>query len=112
MTPASLRNKIWRDNNPMMYCYMTLRDNAKRREINFELTFQQFSLFCYETKYIKRKGIYRKNYSIDRKDNTKGYTIDNICIMKTGDNCRKGCKVVEFVYDSESQFKVKKYAFV
>lgn len=112
MTPASQRNKEWRERNPKMYCYMTLRDNAKRRGHAFELTFPQFELFCYETKYIKRKGIYRRNWSIDRKDNTKGYTIDNICIMKNIQNQKKGCKVVEFTYDSESQFKVKKYAFI
>lgn len=101
----------WRVTHPLEYCYQTLRNNAKRRGIAFQLTLDQFREFCYLTKYIKRKGVYKNCYTIDRKRNWEGYNIDNIAIMRNDKNASKGAKVVEFCYEGKTPFTVKKYTY-
>lgn len=89
MTRESATNKKYRENNPQRYAYMTLRDNAKRRGKEFTITFEEFQRFCYRYKYIGKKGRTRDGYGVDRKDETKGYTLGNMRILKNGNNVRK-----------------------
>lgn len=74
------RNIKYRAANPMRAAFQALKDNAKRRGIFFDLTYQQFAQFCYETNYIAGKGRSSLSYSIDRitDGKTPGYTISNI----------------------------------
>jgi hypothetical protein len=89
-------NKRYRENNPEMYAYMTLRDNAKRRNIPFTITFDYFKRFCRKTKYIQRKGIWHYSYSIDRKKNELGYVPGNLQLLTVSANSIKGTKKVEW----------------
>lgn len=84
----------------MRSCFKTLRDNAKRRGKEFALTFEQFSRFCYETNYLAGKGRKSQSYSIDRRDNSKGYTIDNIRVLTVAENTRKKDRTL--IYDWET----------
>jgi hypothetical protein len=59
---------------------------------------EQFKQFCQETNYIAGKGRTLLSYSIDRIDNTKGYTIDNIRVITVTENSRKGTKVLHYDY--------------
>lgn len=111
MTKASEANRRWRESHPLEYCYITLRDNARRRHKEFSLTLEQFREFCYKTKYIKKKGITRDCYTIDREKNEFGYHIWNIKILKNKDNAAKGCKAVEFTCDPDNPFKVKTFNY-
>lgn len=111
MTKKSEANKRWRDSHPLEYCFQNLRNNARRRLISFELTLEQFREFCYLTKYIKRKGVWRHCYTIDRIRNNEGYHIGNIAIMRKDKNCSKGAKIVEFVWQGKTPFTVKKYTY-
>jgi len=79
----------WRQTHPIEYAYQTSKHNAKRRGKAFELTLEQFKKFCVKYKYLQKKGIYKDSYSIDRIDETRGYTEDNIQIMKVGENKKK-----------------------
>jgi hypothetical protein len=106
MTKRSEYNKKWRDANPMKYCYITLRDNSKRRGKVFTISFEYFKRFCYRTKYIQNKGRHRENYSIDRINNELGYIPGNIKCVTVALNSAKGTKVVSFDYYRESKFKV------
>lgn len=106
MTKASARNKKWREANPMMYCYITLRSNSRRRGIPFTISFKYFKRFCYRTQYIKRKGVYRENYSIDRRRNELGYVPYNLKVIPVPMNCSKGTKVVTYDFYRESKFYV------
>lgn len=77
-------------NNPLRYWFDVLRQNAKRRSKNFELTIDDFKDFCNETDYIALKG--RKNagnYTIDRRNDKLGYIKGNIYILTLGQNSRK-----------------------
>lgn len=86
-----------REANPLKWSFWNLRANAKARGKAFELTFEEFKQFCFETNYIASKGRTLTNYSIDRRDNAIGYTITNIRAVTVSENSRKGSKVL--IYD-------------
>jgi len=80
----------------MKNAYWNLKSNAKRRGKVFELTFQEFEQFCYETDYLQGRGKKKTSYSIDRIDNSKGYTLDNIRVMTLSGNAKKGNKHLNY----------------
>jgi hypothetical protein len=92
MTEASRRNKEWRERNPLMYSYMSLRDNAKRRGKEFTITFEYFKRFAIRTDYINKKGITAQAYHVDRIDETKGYVPGNLQALPNIDNVQKYVK--------------------
>lgn len=73
----------------MRDAYLNLKSNAKRRGKVFELTFDQFREFASQCQYIKKKGRTANSYHIDRIDETKGYTIDNIQLLTNIENIQK-----------------------
>jgi hypothetical protein len=93
---STCRSRQARERNPVKYCYLNLKHNAKRRGVAFELTFEEFVQFCYATNYMAGKGRTRTSYSIDRIDNDKGYTLDNIRVIPLHENSRKGNKKLEY----------------
>lgn len=82
--------------NPMKWSYWNLKANSKRRGKDFQLTFEEFKEFCVATNYIAGKGRTLLQYSIDRIDNTKGYTKDNIRVVTVQENSRKGTKILHY----------------
>gem|GEM_PF-3831134 len=86
---------------------MTLRDNSKRRVKLFDLTFEQFKQFCFETDYIAGKGKTKKSYSIDCIDENKGYTISNIRVLTLEDNSKKRWHKLEYDWQTKSVAIVK-----
>lgn len=102
----------YRKNNPLRAAYSNLKSNAKRRGKFFDLTFEQFKNFSIKTEYHIKAGIFKESYHIDRIDETKGYSIDNIHILPNHKNikkylefkCRNPDGSIEFtVYNSQSQ---------
>lgn len=87
-TCASRRH---RERNALRYAYDTLKANCYRRKGRdwFYLTFEEFAKFAIETDYISKKGISKKGYSIDRKDDTMGYFIGNIRTVPATVNNKK-----------------------
>ena len=79
----------WRKKNPLMACYQNLKYNAKRRNKQFDLKFEEFKRFAILSKYFVKKGIYKDSYHIDRIDESKGYTADNIQVLTNSENIRK-----------------------
>lgn len=86
---GACKTRRYRENNPMMASYMNLRANAKRRGKEFTITFEDFRQFCYETDYIQGKGRTKDCYSVDRKDETKGYVPGNLQRLTVGQNKKK-----------------------
>lgn len=70
-------------------CYQNLKYNSKRRGKEFDLSLEQFREFCIKTDYIQRRGTAKHSYHIDRIDETKGYTIDNIQVLTNSENVQK-----------------------
>ena len=71
-------SKKYRERHPVRSAYLNLKNNAKRRNKSFTLTFEQFESMCAETDYIRKKGHKKRSYTIDRIDEQGGYSIDNI----------------------------------
>ena len=79
----------YRQKYPLKYWYDTLKMNAKRRGKYFDLTLEQFKEFCIKTGYHEKKGKTASSMSIDRKENTEGYTAGNIRSISLSDNVRR-----------------------
>jgi len=86
---AKHRKQYQKIHNPVSYTFNYLKQNAKRRGKDFTLTLKQFKQFCDETNYIELKGKAGDAMSIDRIDNTKGYSYDNIQMISLSDNSKK-----------------------
>lgn len=86
---GTCRARKWRIEHPEKYAYNNLKNRAKQRGIEFTLTFDQFKKFCVKTKYIAGKGRHRDGLTIDRRDERKGYTIDNIRTLTLSENIKK-----------------------
>lgn len=91
----------WRAANPMKAAYFSLRDSARKRHKPFTITFEQFEQYCYETKYISRKGRDKKSHTVDCIEAAKGYVPGNIQPLTLSQNARKGTRTL--VYDWRSK---------
>ena len=101
---AKCSMRKWRANNPLKSAYFTLRDNAKRRKKEFTITFEEFKKFCYETQVLAGRGRSKDSYHIDRIDDNKGYSYDNIQVLTNTENMKKEHKRRKtLVYDWETK---------
>lgn len=82
-------SRRFKEQNPSAYHYNALRNNARRRGKEFSLTLEEFRDFCEETNYLELKGCHPNDYTIDRIDIEKGYSRNNIQMMRNGENVRK-----------------------
>lgn len=85
----SCQKRRYKERHPERYAYSVLKNNAKRRKKEFDLTFDQFLQFVIKTNYMVSRGRFKDCYHIDRIDETKGYTIDNIQVITNTQNIRK-----------------------
>lgn len=102
-------SKCQRLKNPEKYAYQTLKDNAKRRKKNFELSFEDFKIFCIETNYIAKKGRRKDTLHIDRIKEQEGYTKENIQALTNSQNVRKYLKHYWDGYRMNFKFQTLKY---
>ena len=82
-------NRDYRKRNVIKASYQALKDNAKRRKKIFDISYEQFEQFCCTTKYIAGKGKTRNSLTIDRIEENKGYTADNIRVLPNRENVKK-----------------------
>lgn len=73
----------------MRSAFHNLKNNAKRRNKEFSLTFEQFKEFCIATEYHSKRGVHRYSYTVDRIVETEGYHLDNIQVLTNRDNVKK-----------------------
>lgn len=87
----------------MRYAYDTLKANCYRRKGRgfFYLTFEEFKKYAIETDYISKKGITKKSWSIDCKDQTMGYFIGNIRTVPATVNNKKRRMTLTYEYIPE-----------
>jgi len=83
------QKRRYRAANPELAAYQNLKDNAKRRKKEFNLSFDEFQRFAVESKYILKRGKKKDSFHIDRIDESRGYTIDNIQVLTNVENLRK-----------------------
>ena len=82
----------WREHSPLKAAFATLRNNAKRRGIEFTLSLPDFALFCEQTNYLALKGLGPDDMTIDRINNYKGYEAGNIQMLTRRENSKQGRK--------------------
>ena len=82
-------SRKYRENNKIKAAFQNLRANAKRRGKEFILTFNEFEIWAIETEYIIGKGRSKHSFHIDRIDESKGYSIDNIQVLTNSENKKK-----------------------
>lgn len=75
---SKCRSRRWKAKYPLHYSYKQLRNDAKRREKEFQLTLDEYIEFANRTGYATMKGREAHFLSIDRRDPLKGYSADNI----------------------------------
>lgn len=83
-------------NDPIGYIYDIRKQRAKERGHKWDITIDQFRKFCKQTGYHENCGKTASSMSIDRIDNSKGYSIDNIQILTLSENSSKRDKDVPF----------------
>ncbi len=94
----------YRKENAMRASYQNLKDNSKRRKKEFNLTFEEFKIFCVKTNYLVGKGRNKDGYTIDRIDDEKGYAFGNIRMLKNEDNLakeNKRRKILKYNYEEK-----------
>lgn len=102
--------RAWRIKNPDKSAFQVLKDHAKRRNIKFTLTFQQFLDIAVKTGYIDRKGTFSDDLHLDRIDPLRGYEADNLQVLSCSENARKGATYDKSAYHrSKQNQKVKTY---
>lgn len=85
----SCYTKKYRKNNPVKASFYNLKNNAKRRGKKFNLTFEEFKEFAVRVDLISNSGRKKHSYHIDRIDEEKGYTKDNIQLLQNTYNVKK-----------------------
>lgn len=83
------RKRLWRKLNPLAAAFAVRRDKAKRRGIQWCLTLEEFKEFCNKTDLLALQGNEAHSLTIDRIDNTKPYTVDNIQPLTRSQNTEK-----------------------
>lgn len=101
---SSCTTREWRTKNPERAAYLNLKSNSKRRGKEFTLTFEYFLEFGIKTNYFTGKGRSKHSYTIDRIDDTKGYTDDTIQVLELSDNVKKKGIDKRLHYDWEHKY--------
>lgn len=83
-------SRNFKQRNPDAYYFNALRNNARRRGKEFNLTLEEFRSFCQVTDYLALKGKTKFDMSVDRIDNNKGYHLENMQVLTLSENGIKG----------------------
>ncbi len=83
------RSRLIRDRKPIDICFYHLKKSAKKRHLEFTITLVWFKNWIINTGYMEHKGRLSDSLTIDREDNLRGYTMDNISVKTKHDNCVK-----------------------
>lgn len=95
------RKKEWKENNPERYILTRIRESAKKRDLEFNLTVEDIIIpkFC---KYLGIEitvkcgvGLKPSAASVDRIDSSKGYVRGNIQIISNKANAMKRDATIE-----------------
>jgi hypothetical protein len=81
--------KQYREKNKLTATYQIMKDNAKRRNIEFSITLPEFKKFCTDTGYLEIKGTEAESGTVDRRDPRHGYTLNNIQVLTLSENVKK-----------------------
>ena len=115
---AGCRTREWRAKYPLKAAYKSHKDNAKRRKIKWDLSFEDFVDFCNENDFLSGKGRTRKAFSLDRidEDPAIGYVKGNLQKLTVGENIikshqyRKRIKMLQYDWQTKTATVTDNYA--
>lgn len=108
---SNCQDKIWRKNNPLKYAFKNWRNNAKRRGIKFEISFEYFCEFAEKTQLLKNRGIYAESWHIDKIIDELGYVEGNLQVLTNSENASKENARRKQILVYDWQTKEGKYQF-
>jgi hypothetical protein len=76
----------WRTRHPERALWLNLRKSAKKRGIPFCLGFEEFKAFCDRENFVARVGSGPEDATIDRREASGPYHIDNIRVLTNREN--------------------------
>ena len=83
----------WRFNNPRVSTYRNLKDNARKRGLEFNLTYDYYlGMMDCAAAWDVQAETRGEIVTIDRVDPTKGYVMGNIRVVSLSENVIKGNK--------------------
>ncbi len=94
--------------DPFGLAYRRLKAHAKFRGKEFDLTKDQFKEFCVKSKYHCGSGREKDSLHVDRIDESRGYTFDNIQALTNSENVKKYVKWIGRDRDGINQFRTEK----
>ena len=86
---STCSGRKYRERHKLKYAYQTLKDNAKRRNKVFAISFEYFAKFATEVDYLAKKGIKQTSWHIDRIKEELGYIEGNLQLLQNKDNVKK-----------------------
>lgn len=102
------RHRIWRDANPHLAAWYNLRKSAKRRSLDFTVTFERFFSLAMKAGYHPGQYNMRgpETLSCDRIREEEGYHNDNIQFITMRENSEKFRELLVFNEEaSEWQYR-------
>lgn len=75
--------------NPLAYTFNCLKQNAKRRRVPFALSIKEWKQFCDVTNYLKLRGTFAQDMTVDRIVDSLGYVAGNIQMITRAENSKK-----------------------
>ncbi len=103
------KSRKYKRENPFGYYYNSLRNNARARGIEFNLTRAEFEAFWkrHPKKWAAKKRDEVSRWEIDRKDNRRGYEAGNLQLLTKRKNVKKYYEEDRFMMDVEWVEKTK-----
>jgi hypothetical protein len=86
---SKCKTRQWKERNPFRYFYNKLKYRAAERGHSFTLSFEEYCHFAKTSGYMEHKGKTAKSLSVDRIDDSKGYSADNIRAVTLSFNSRR-----------------------
>jgi len=84
------KSRLLKTRHPETYVLNMIRNRARKRNIPFSLTLEEFRQFCARTGCLANRGTDPHSGSIDRIDHDEGYHVWNLQVKDYGENCRNG----------------------
>jgi hypothetical protein len=102
---SACKSRNYREKYPLKAAFYIKKANAKHKRKEFNLTFEQFEYFAIKSQYLKKKGIFKDSFHLDRIREDIGYVAGNLQLLTNSQNVKK---YLEYKWDdNERKMKAK-----
>ena len=83
------KSKLYREQNPLRCIYLFKKGDAKKRGLEFTLTFSHFYKIAIATNLLEHRGRAGDSLTLERSNNELGYTDNNFEIISKSENTKR-----------------------